>query len=75
MSSSETLPAQENKSLLGVGTIPKGEQRFVQSSESNSVQRGPPIPIKNPLKLYRAVAYPGGGGGRWEQAPPPEHNI
>ena len=46
MRSSETLPAQENKSLLGVGRIPKGEQRFVQSSESNSVPKEPPNPGK-----------------------------
>ena len=32
MSSSETLPAQETKSLPGVGTISKGEQPFVPSS-------------------------------------------
>ena len=46
MKSLETLSAQETKSLLSVGTIPKGEQRFVQSSESNSVSKGPPNPGK-----------------------------
>ena len=35
--------------LLGVGTIPKGEQRFFQSSENNSVPKGPPNPGKGTL--------------------------
>ena len=52
MSSSETPLVQKTKSLLSVGTIPKGEQFFVPSSNKNSNApiKGPPIPRKETLK-------------------------
>ena len=50
MSSSKTLPAQETKSLLDMGTIPKGEQMFVPSSnKNNNVPKWPPNPGKRTL--------------------------
>ena len=50
MRNSESLPTRKTKSLLGVGTIPKGEQFFISNSNKNSnVSKGPSIPGKGTL--------------------------
>ena len=51
MSSSETFPALETKSLPSMGTIPRGEQPFVPSSnKNNGVPKGTPNPGREPSK-------------------------